>query len=412
MQFTETARRGYSKLFAGMVIDTNRRANAEQTAHTIVRNRPRYSAVETKTGVPWWWIGIVHSMEAGFNFTTHLHNGDPLTARTVHRPAARPATGVPPFAWEESAVDALRLKELDRENDWSIPKALYNFERYNGFGYVSHGVNSPYVWSFSNLYTRGKYVRDGVWDADAVSRQCGAAVILKTLITLGAVTERPIAMPELDPLHGIIKAFAPTAARLLGGPFAEAAIRALAEAFETEPAASDVAARIAVTPGEALIEALKKAEEALVSTLPNKAEPGQEPVPALPVPASQPAITAPASGQMGAPTDPAAAIADALQKTLLLVADLLANKGAKKVEPVVSPNGVLVDPVASVVKAIVAGVLFVLTAKFMSAENAWQFSNAAGTAASAVGGVAMTWLLHRSVSNANANTLAALDPKA
>jgi hypothetical protein len=41
------------------------------------------------------------------------------------------------------------------------------------------------VWSFSNHYEKGKYVADGKYDPEAVSQQCGTAVIAQTL---GAVS--------------------------------------------------------------------------------------------------------------------------------------------------------------------------------------------------------------------------------
>jgi lysozyme family protein len=37
------------------------------------------------------------------------------------------------------------------------------------------------LWSFCNLYEKGKYVADGKYDPNAVSKQCGAGVMLKTL---------------------------------------------------------------------------------------------------------------------------------------------------------------------------------------------------------------------------------------
>ena len=76
--------------------------------------KPRYDQVANATGVPWYVIGIIHEMEGGLNFTTHLHNGDPLTRRTVQVPAGRPPTGMPPFQWEESAIDALDAGGLRR----------------------------------------------------------------------------------------------------------------------------------------------------------------------------------------------------------------------------------------------------------------------------------------------------------
>jgi lysozyme family protein len=125
----------------------------------------------------------VHGLEGNFNFETHLHNGDPLTARTVQVPKGRPVAGEPPFKWEESAEDALRLKGFDKETDWSIPAMLYRFERYNGMGYRQFQLPSPYLWSFSDLYEKGKYASDGKFDPALVSKQCRAAVMLKTLQT-------------------------------------------------------------------------------------------------------------------------------------------------------------------------------------------------------------------------------------
>ena len=112
----------------------------------------------------------------------HLHNGDPLTARTVHVPAGRPLTGNPPFTWHDSAVDALNQMGLSGANDWSIEGTLYHLEQYNGFGYRSKGINSPYLWSGSNLYTKGKFGSDNQYNPDLVSKQTGAALILKYLI--------------------------------------------------------------------------------------------------------------------------------------------------------------------------------------------------------------------------------------
>jgi lysozyme family protein len=119
-------------------------------------------------------------MEASLNFQTHLHNGDSLTERTLHEPKNRPERGSPPFTWEESAKDALTLEHLDQWHDWSLAGILYRLERYNGFGYRRRHppVSTPYLWSFSNFYTSGKYVRDGVFSETAVSDQCGAAVLL------------------------------------------------------------------------------------------------------------------------------------------------------------------------------------------------------------------------------------------
>lgn len=142
-------------------------------------NRARYEVVGSPLNIPWVWIAGTHLMESSFRFDRHLHNGDPLTRRTIRHPPGRPTTGSPPFTWEDSAADALRMKDLHRIPEWDLPRLLYEWERYNGWGYRSRDVATPYLWSFSSLYTRGKFVRDGVFDPNAVSAQCGAAVLLK-----------------------------------------------------------------------------------------------------------------------------------------------------------------------------------------------------------------------------------------
>jgi lysozyme family protein len=134
------------------------------------------------SSVPWYFLACVHYMECSFSFKKHLHNGDPLTSYTVHVPAHRPKVGhPPPFTFEESAVDAIKFMKYDQVTNWSLPFILLKLEGYNGFGYNRKGIKTPYLWSYSNHYAKGKYVKDGVFDADAVSTQLGAAVILKRM---------------------------------------------------------------------------------------------------------------------------------------------------------------------------------------------------------------------------------------
>ena len=148
----------------------------------LKHGQPNYELVEREVGVPWVFVGVIHGMECGFNFAGHLHNGDRLTARTVNVPKGRPKDGEPPFTWLQSALDALRMKKLDSVTDWSVPHMLYLLEGYNGFGYRRRAMPSPYLWSFSNVYEKGKFVMDGKFDPNAVSKQCGAALMLKAIL--------------------------------------------------------------------------------------------------------------------------------------------------------------------------------------------------------------------------------------
>jgi lysozyme family protein len=313
-----------------MTIVPGRRDDAERIVERLAKNKARYEAVEIVTGVPWWWVAIVHSLESGLDFHAHLHNGDPLTARTKQVPSGRPVKGEPPFSWEESAEDALRLKSLDKESDWSLPKALWNFERYNGFGYTKRDVNSPYIWSFSNQYRSGKYVSDGRFDANAISQQCGAAVLVRILMDRGLIAADPApialevsrvatpatslpspapvkepAMTDLSPFFPLLEAYAPTIGAIVAGPvgarvapLAVAGIHALADALDLDgqPTAGAVAQRLNEMP-TAEVPAVLRAAEALVRAA--------LPQPATPAPVQLPVPVAPPAPAQGLYVDPA-----------------------------------------------------------------------------------------------------------
>jgi lysozyme family protein len=166
------------------------RKQATAMAQKIVASKARYETAVAGLQVPWWFVAVVHCMECSMRFDQHLHNGDPLSGRTVQVPPGRPTAGGPPFTWEVSAHDAIQFERLDRVTDWSLPNVLFNWHRYNGINneYKRRGIPTPYLWSGSTHYKKGKYVRDGVFDPEFVSGQLGAAVILKALVDAGAVT--------------------------------------------------------------------------------------------------------------------------------------------------------------------------------------------------------------------------------
>lgn len=173
----------YAAQFHSCQIKPDKLATVQADVARINANKARYRAVAANfTGMPWWVPAVLHAMECSGNFKQHLHNGDPLSARTVQVPKGRPTTGKPPFTWEESAIDALEYDKLDRVTDWSVGNALVMFENYNGTGYRKKGVPSPYLWSFTDQYRCGKYVADGRYDPQAVSKQAGCAALLKLLL--------------------------------------------------------------------------------------------------------------------------------------------------------------------------------------------------------------------------------------
>lgn len=182
----------YEVMWSHIAINPVFAAEANRIAQRILSDAKRYQYVANYCGVPWWLVGVLHHMEAGGDFTKHLHNGDPLSAPTFQVPAHRPP-GKGPFTWEASAVDALKLKKLHEVGDWSFARVAYEIERFNGFGYrLYHStVPSPYLWSGTNQYTCGKYSADGKFDPHFVSKQCGALTIIHALINAGVDIETP-----------------------------------------------------------------------------------------------------------------------------------------------------------------------------------------------------------------------------
>ncbi len=192
--FTSQLQSEYQRLFDTCVINPDKYKEIDSYINKMVLAQERYKSMSTITNVPWHVIAIIHCLEGSLSFNKHLHNGDPLTARTVQVPAGRPKTGTPPFTWEASAQDALTYDGLTRWTDWSVPALLYKFEGFNGYGYHSKGINSPYLWSYSNQYTKGKFVKDGVYSATAVSKQCGAAVLLRRMFEKQIITSEVAAI--------------------------------------------------------------------------------------------------------------------------------------------------------------------------------------------------------------------------
>ena len=161
-------------------------------ANRILLNRARYERVDAATGVPWYVIAGLHNMEASGSFQKHLHEGSSLAGRTRWIPKGRPLTGKPPFTWEFSAEDALKYDKMGAVKWSSLDATLYACERYNGTGYLKFHptVPTPYLWSYTSVYTRGKYVADGKWSSTAVSQQAGIAAIWKRLEARGVVDFR------------------------------------------------------------------------------------------------------------------------------------------------------------------------------------------------------------------------------
>lgn len=153
-------------------------------AKRLVAAKSRYQAVEKRTGVPWFVIAVIHEREASQNWNTQLGQGDPLNKVSTHVPKGRG-----PFqTWEDGAYDALALCAPfgAKWRDWTPGGTLTLLEEYNGLGYAARNLPSPYIWSGTDQYVKGKYVSDHEFDPNEVDKQLGCAGLI-------------LAMAKLDP---------------------------------------------------------------------------------------------------------------------------------------------------------------------------------------------------------------------
>lgn len=183
----ETLKPDYAALWASMTF--TRTVEIERDAAKLIGYRDRYEAVSNATRVPTLVLAALHNRESGARFDTYLGNGQPLAKATTIVPKGRG----PWESWQAGAVDALGLlgldKVADRPGGWSIERALFQCELWNGFGPRNHGVNTSYLWAGTNHYgppsaAPGKYVADGRWDDRYIDRQIGAAPLMKAMAAL------------------------------------------------------------------------------------------------------------------------------------------------------------------------------------------------------------------------------------
>jgi lysozyme family protein len=209
----------YAKLWNELVPTPAHVPELIKICNGLIANKATYQAVsQTVWGTPdyWWYVAITDQMEGGGGANTFLGNGQSLSRVTTEVPV-----GEGPFAnFHDGAVVALRGVPAPR----TIEQAAYNWESFNGWGYLNKPIENPYLASQSNKYTAGKYVADHVYDPNAVSQQPGALTILKVLIGLDPSIQIPLEgqvppikeppMPDLATLVAQINAMQTALAQL------------------------------------------------------------------------------------------------------------------------------------------------------------------------------------------------------
>lgn len=192
LKFNDYVKEYYRELWATCEVDPAKTYVIDRyVIDNIIVNIDRYNKVSDLTGVPWFMVAAIHYKECSGDFSKGLHNGQPWNRRTTIVPI-----GKGPFnSWEEAAVDALEDKVnwlLDIIGGYNVEGILYFLERYNGPGYYHRGINTPYLWAFTNHYHKGLFVSDGRFDSEAVSKSPGCCAIFKRLIDLNIIDESEI----------------------------------------------------------------------------------------------------------------------------------------------------------------------------------------------------------------------------
>lgn len=179
-------RAGYANLWNRAALRADTISDASAIARRILDHRSKYQAVERRTGVPWPVIAAIHNRESSLSFAGVLHNGERIIG-TGRRTRLVPAGRGPFLSWESAAIDALTMPghRLHQIKTWSVERILYECEKYNGWGYLGK-CNSPYLWSWTNQYHGGKYIRDHVFSAGAWDQQAGCVAVFKALIAADA----------------------------------------------------------------------------------------------------------------------------------------------------------------------------------------------------------------------------------
>ncbi len=173
----------YLRLYDSALLTTDIKQSLQiiQVCRRAVKFIGTYLEIQKLVRVPWPIVAAIHFRESSQDFTRHLHNGDPLGDFTIRVPRGRPENaGPPPFTWIESACDALSMR-MRMPHDWDLASCLLYLEQYNGMGYQKRGLNTPYLWNYTQYYTKGLYVADGKFDPNIQEHRPGCVAILKTL---------------------------------------------------------------------------------------------------------------------------------------------------------------------------------------------------------------------------------------
>lgn len=145
-----------------------------------------YQRVESLTHVPAAVLMALAEREMTGNLHCYLGNGQRLTMRTTIVPKGRGPFPDTVDGYVQGCLDALHLDGLDQvykqPGGWSLARFCYESEAWNGWGYRSRGIPSPYVFGATTVQRPGKFPRDHVFVATLMDPQLGTLALVEEIV--------------------------------------------------------------------------------------------------------------------------------------------------------------------------------------------------------------------------------------
>lgn len=142
------------------------KSELEEVKKVFQKNKAIYEKVAKETGLPAELICALHYREGRGLLTKRIRDGRNLVGKD----------------WAKNAIDTLKCQSYcEKVLPDDVNTQLEFAERYNGLGYRKRGRVSPYVYSGTEKYTGGMYVRDGKFSPNAKDSRPGIAALLKAL---------------------------------------------------------------------------------------------------------------------------------------------------------------------------------------------------------------------------------------
>ena len=183
MSFDDTEKQRMARLIKSARLNSDLSWYRNVHAPKILKAKGVFSDLAKLTNTPLCLGPLLMTREYAADigaFKRYIGNGQPWNKKTTIVPKGRG----PWRSWLEAAQDAYSLKSFQEISEWNLERLLFECERYNGFGYRSKGVQSPYLWSGTSNYSKGLYVSDGVFSPTSVDKNIGVFAMYQILCEL------------------------------------------------------------------------------------------------------------------------------------------------------------------------------------------------------------------------------------